>query len=159
MCAGNYHHSPPSPVHLLPRAECRHQCRNGGAECQEMCEFIPPQARMSEHIDASIRPCLLGRSATTAGPDAGVAALRASPGIRPLHYGSHHDPLSPPGGIRAPGCEHTPMGFADIVGHEKAIEALRRAAGSGRVAQAYLLVGPPNVGKTMVAKEFAKALN
>ena len=51
------------------------------------------------------------------------------------------------------------MGFSDIIGHEKAIETLRRAIASGRVAQAYLLVGPPNIGKTTIAKEFAKALN
>ena len=51
------------------------------------------------------------------------------------------------------------MPFADIVGHEQAIDVLRRAAASGHVAQAYLLVGPPNVGKTMLAKEFARALN
>lgn len=51
------------------------------------------------------------------------------------------------------------MPFSDVVGHEQAIEVLRRAASSGRVAQAYLLVGPPNIGKTLVAKEFAKALN
>ncbi len=63
-------------------------------------------------------------------------------------------------GIRLVSCELPAiMAFADIVGHDKAIEVLRRAAGSGRVAQAYLFAGPPNIGKTTVAKQFAKALN
>lgn len=51
------------------------------------------------------------------------------------------------------------MPFSGVVGHEQAIELLRRAAASRRVAPAYLLVGPPNIGKTTLAKEFAKALN
>jgi DNA polymerase-3 subunit delta' len=51
------------------------------------------------------------------------------------------------------------MSFSRVVGHEQAIEVLRRAIQTGRVPQAYLFVGPPNVGKTLVAKEFAKAIN
>jgi DNA polymerase III delta' subunit len=36
---------------------------------------------------------------------------------------------------------------------------LQAAVGSGRVAGAYLLVGPPGVGKGLCARQFAKALN
>ncbi|MGD9496163.1 MAG: ATP-binding protein [Armatimonadota bacterium] len=51
------------------------------------------------------------------------------------------------------------MSFAEIVGHEQPIEILRRAVAEDRVATAYLLVGPPNIGKSMLAIEFAKAVN
>ncbi len=51
------------------------------------------------------------------------------------------------------------MSFSKVVGHEQAIEVLRRAIHTGHLPQAYLFVGPPNVGKTLVAKEFAKAVN
>ena len=51
------------------------------------------------------------------------------------------------------------MSFSKVVGHEQAIEVLRRAICADRLPQAYLFVGPPNVGKTLVAKEFAKAVN
>ncbi len=51
------------------------------------------------------------------------------------------------------------MSFATVVGHNQPIDILRRAIAAGRVATAYLFVGPPNVGKTLVATEFARALN
>lgn len=50
------------------------------------------------------------------------------------------------------------MSFSHIVGHTKAVAGLRRALGTGRVAHAYLFVGPQGVGKTTTALEFAKAL-
>lgn len=46
-----------------------------------------------------------------------------------------------------------------IVGHERAVELLRQSLASGRVAQAYLIVGPPGVGKTTLAALLAKAVN
>lgn len=49
--------------------------------------------------------------------------------------------------------------LAEVVGHEAALQVLRRAVQTGRVHHAYLLVGPPNVGKTLAALEFAKVLN
>lgn len=51
------------------------------------------------------------------------------------------------------------MAFSEIIGHEKQIEVLRQAIASGRIPNAYLFVGPPNVGKTLVAQEFARAVN
>ncbi len=51
------------------------------------------------------------------------------------------------------------MSFATVVGHEQPIEILRRAVAEDRIATAYLLVGPPNIGKTLMATEFAKAVN
>jgi DNA polymerase-3 subunit delta' len=51
------------------------------------------------------------------------------------------------------------MSFAQIIGHERPIAVLKRAILSERIAPAYLFVGPPNVGKSRVAHEFAKAVN
>src|SRR5207244_1353204 len=44
---------------------------------------------------------------------------------------------------------------ADGVGHGRAIERLRRAAAADRLAPAYLLAGPPGIGKRLVADAFA----
>ncbi len=51
------------------------------------------------------------------------------------------------------------MSCGDVAGHQGTLQVLKRAALTGRVPHAYLFVGPPNVGKTLVAVEFAKALN
>ncbi len=46
-----------------------------------------------------------------------------------------------------------------VVGHEWAIDLLERQQQSGRAAQALLLTGPPNVGKSTLARYFAQRLN
>ena len=46
-----------------------------------------------------------------------------------------------------------------VVGHEWAVELLKRSLANGRVAHAYLLTGPPQIGKTTLALNFAQALN
>ena len=46
-----------------------------------------------------------------------------------------------------------------IVGHDWAVELLRRTLVSGRVAHAYLFSGPPQIGKTALALALAQALN
>ncbi len=51
------------------------------------------------------------------------------------------------------------MPFSDVIGHEQAIEVLRHAIAADRIAKAYLFVGPPNTGKTMVARQFARTVN
>ncbi len=51
------------------------------------------------------------------------------------------------------------MSFSTIVGHDHPIQILKRAIAEDRIANAYLFVGPPNIGKTLVATEFAKAAN
>ncbi len=45
-----------------------------------------------------------------------------------------------------------------IIGHEAAIEGLRRSIRQRRTPHAYLFAGPPNVGKTAVALAFSQAL-
>jgi len=51
------------------------------------------------------------------------------------------------------------MSFHDIYGHEKKIEAIRKAMTQKRIGHAYLFSGIAAVGKKTLALEFAKALN
>jgi len=46
-----------------------------------------------------------------------------------------------------------------IIGNERAISLLRGSIEQDRVAHAYLFTGPAGIGKGLVAREFAKALN
>ena len=50
------------------------------------------------------------------------------------------------------------MKLADVVGHDAAVARLRQAAADGRPASAYLLLGPPGVGKRTLADAFAARL-
>lgn len=45
-----------------------------------------------------------------------------------------------------------------IVGHEHAIDLLRRALAAQRVRHAYLFTGPEHIGKTLLAQRFAQTL-
>jgi DNA polymerase-3 subunit delta' len=47
----------------------------------------------------------------------------------------------------------------DVIGHERAVESLRRAISSDRLPHALLFTGPAGVGKTRLALEVAKVLN
>jgi len=46
-----------------------------------------------------------------------------------------------------------------VVGHEKAVGLLDRSLKNGKLAHAYLFIGPPHVGKMRLAIDLAKALN
>jgi len=52
-----------------------------------------------------------------------------------------------------------PQTFDDVVGQDHVVRTLRNAIDRGRIAHAYLLVGPRGTGKTSTARIFAKALN
>ena len=55
--------------------------------------------------------------------------------------------------------KYRPMTFSDVVGQEPIVRTLRHAIESGRIANAYLFVGPRGIGKTTLSRIFAKALN
>lgn len=52
-----------------------------------------------------------------------------------------------------------PQDFTSVVGQQPVVQALRNGLADGRIAQAYLFSGIRGVGKTSVARVFAKALN
>ncbi|HQQ05151.1 MAG TPA: DNA polymerase III subunit gamma/tau, partial [Kiritimatiellia bacterium] len=52
-----------------------------------------------------------------------------------------------------------PQQFDDVVGQRHVTDTLKNAIKTGRIAHAYLFVGPRGIGKTTSARIFAKALN
>jgi len=55
--------------------------------------------------------------------------------------------------------KYRPRTFEEVVGQEHITRTLQNAISAGRVAQAYLFVGPRGIGKTSTARILAKALN
>ena len=47
----------------------------------------------------------------------------------------------------------------DAVGHDRAVTALQRGLDSDRVSHSFLIAGPPQVGKTTLAIDIARAVN
>jgi len=52
-----------------------------------------------------------------------------------------------------------PRSFSELVGQEHIVRTLANALSSGRIAHAYLFIGPRGTGKTSTARIFAAALN
>lgn len=55
--------------------------------------------------------------------------------------------------------KYRPRTFEDVLGQDHVVRTLRNAIEMGRLAHAYLFVGPRGTGKTSTARIFAKALN
>jgi len=51
------------------------------------------------------------------------------------------------------------MSFKDVMGHERPINLLQRAIAQDKVVHSYLFLGNEGIGKSLVALQFAKALN
>ena len=51
--------------------------------------------------------------------------------------------------------KYRPMTFEDVVGQEHVVRTLRHAIESGRIANAYLFIGPRGIGKTTLPRIFA----
>lgn len=51
------------------------------------------------------------------------------------------------------------MSFKDVMGHERPIQLLQRAMAQDKVVHSYLFSGNEGIGKSLVALQFAKALN
>lgn len=51
------------------------------------------------------------------------------------------------------------MSFENILGHKASITILKNAITNNKIAHGYLFVGPKGIGKSLVAKTFAKTLN
>ena len=52
-----------------------------------------------------------------------------------------------------------PQTFDDVIGQDHVARTLKNAIETGRIAHAYLFVGPRGIGKTTFARIFAKSLD
>src|SRR4030042_2195693 len=84
------------------------------------------------------------------------------PGVFPLVLGQMYAIFAiPASGKKAGGRVDGRIGGMpwDIVGHEGAVELLRRDIAAGRVAHAYLFTGADGIGKRTLALQMARAVN
>jgi DNA polymerase-3 subunit gamma/tau len=67
--------------------------------------------------------------------------------------------VAEPGGYTVVARRYRPQRFEDVVGQDHVVQSLRNAILMNRVTHAYLFSGTRGVGKTSVARIFAKCLN
>lgn len=67
--------------------------------------------------------------------------------------------LDPAGGYTVVARRYRPQRFEEVVGQDHVVQALRNAITMNRVTHAYLFSGTRGVGKTSIARIFAKCLN
>jgi DNA polymerase III subunit gamma/tau len=87
-------------------------------------------------------------------PDAPAAAPAPSPTVSDSQASSRHASL-----YTVVARRYRPQRFEDVVGQDHVVRALRNAIRMNRIAQAYLFCGTRGVGKTSMARIFAKCLN
>ena len=68
-------------------------------------------------------------------------------------------PASEPSGYTVVARRYRPQRFEDVVGQDHVVQSLRNAIRLNRVTHAYLFSGTRGVGKTSIARIFAKCLN
>lgn len=51
------------------------------------------------------------------------------------------------------------MSFEDVKGQEQAVKSLKIAIRNGKLSHAYIFAGPPGCGRSLLARNFAKAVN
>src|SRR5262249_50043205 len=66
---------------------------------------------------------------------------------------------TPPPSYTVVARRYRPQRLEDVVGQDHVVRALRNAIRLNRIAQAYLFCGTRGVGKTSMARIFAKCLN
>ncbi|MBV8316288.1 MAG: DNA polymerase III subunit gamma/tau, partial [Planctomycetaceae bacterium] len=64
-----------------------------------------------------------------------------------------------PSGYTVVARRYRPQRFEDVVGQDHVVQALRNAIRLNRVTHSYLFCGTRGVGKTSIARIFAKCLN
>ena len=83
--------------------------------------------------------------------------------MRAASFGSRgrpwHDRLSPLMAYTALARKYRPKKFSELIGQDHVVRALSNALESGRVHHAFLFTGTRGVGKTSIARIFAKCLN
>ncbi len=119
----------------------------------------PRSSQPDQAPDASVAVPLTTATQPASAPDASVAAPPnppAQPGAAPWTPVAAPPNASP---YTVVARRYRPQRFEDVVGQEHVVQSLRNAIRLNRIAQAYLFCGTRGVGKTSMARIFAKCLN
>ncbi len=92
-------------------------------------------------------------------PRRGTKNGPASPEIEPSVIGDGDAPRPAAEPYTVVARRYRPQRFEEVVGQDHVVRALRNAIRLNRIAQAYLFCGTRGVGKTTMARIFAKCLN
>jgi len=103
------------------------------------------------------RAKLVARSKSKKRPDPPEAVPEAVPEAAPEAVVPA--PPTAPSSYTVVARRYRPQRFEDVVGQDHVVQSLRNAIRLNRIAQAYLFCGTRGVGKTSIARIFAKCLN